>query len=82
MIGEGFDLIDTERLRDEKTLYSLTRHGYKSNVCTTENFCLDKKYQGITLPFSDNYLDIICVEYTCSFAFVMSRDGTVSDKLR
>ncbi|KAF6024817.1 hypothetical protein EB796_016876 [Bugula neritina] len=46
VVGEGFDIIDTVKLRDNRVLYSLTRHGYQRGNCTVDNYCLDKKYQG------------------------------------
>lgn len=48
VVGEGFDIIDTVKLRDNRVLYSLTRHGYQRGNCTVDNYCLDKKYQGMS----------------------------------
>ena len=46
VIGEGFDQIDTQKLRDNKVLYTLTRHGLNKGNCSVENYCLSRKYMG------------------------------------
>ncbi|KAF6039090.1 hypothetical protein EB796_002601 [Bugula neritina] len=45
LIGENFDQIDTIRLRDTKTLYTLTRHGNRGiGDCVAQSMCLMKYY--------------------------------------
>ncbi|XP_067945625.1 uncharacterized protein [Watersipora subatra] len=46
VVGEGFDLIDTAKMAEEKVLYTLSRHGNLKGNCTAENYCLEKLYQG------------------------------------
>jgi len=59
VLGDGFEYIDTERMRDEKVLYSLTRHGVnktENGKCSTLNMCLDVPYQGTAIPIHYNIL--------------------------
>ena len=45
VIGEGFERINIERLRDTKTIYLLTRHGNKGvGECEAKSMCLMKYY--------------------------------------
>ena len=46
VIGEGFERINTERLRrDTKTIYLLTMHGNKGEgECEAKSMCLMKYY--------------------------------------
>ena len=48
VIGEGFDQIDTQKLKDNKVMYSLTRHGLanKGNCSKVKNYCLSHDYMG------------------------------------
>ncbi|KAF6034764.1 hypothetical protein EB796_006937 [Bugula neritina] len=47
LIGKGFDLIDTERLRDERVMFSLTRHNIirDGKRCTPLNLCTESYYR-------------------------------------
>ncbi|KAF6034763.1 hypothetical protein EB796_006936 [Bugula neritina] len=47
ILGDGFDSIDTQRLRDEKVMYSLSRYEREkpTQTCHKKNMVLAKGYQ-------------------------------------
>lgn len=52
VLGEGFDKINTEKMRDEKVMYSLSRYYMldKTSQCNLANMKLPSDYMGeITL---------------------------------
>ena len=68
MLGDGFEHMDTEQMRDNRIMFSLSRYGDIKSRCTRSTMCNPSRYigkQGAKTSF--NGLPAVWTEY-CAHA--------------